>query len=384
MKKKEILHLINKINKMNNFIMNNSRLLTITRPFSDESMWFPNIPELKDEFAILKEEIKEVKSNVDKQKEILEETKNHCNHEIRLEYYGDIVSSYKCAICGKTIHPDNYFSWGDSINRNRHCVILPAKEQIDEDGFSYELNNGYRKEQIISIILEILNYKNDEDEIDLIDEFKKLNLPNSKIIDKKLIPEYYILIIDGSNHEHIGNNAYIYTPIYIPAVNFLKYFKNLLNIKIEFIASNDILDSYECTKIRNENDGSIQFSEYHTLEELKELIKISSKIPYKLVINASNLSTYKIVKSRIIRQKYNLNLCELFPNSHIIEIADIHSIKNTSELKKIFESFKTPNDLYFCSDGENSNTYYYSLENEKLVKESLDQTCDKIKRKLKK
>lgn len=383
MKKKEILHLINKINKANNFIKNNSKLLTITRPFSDENMWFPNIPELKDEFAILKEEVKEVQINSNKQKEILEEAKNHCNHEIRLEYYGDIVSSYQCAICGKTIHPDNYFSWGDSINRNRHCVILPAKEQIDEDGFSYELRSGYKKEQIISIILELLKYKNDEDEIDLIDEFKKLNLPSSKIIDKKLIPEYYILIIGGSNHECMENNTYIYSPTYIPAVNFLKYFKNLLNVKIEFIASSDILNSYEYMKIRNENDGAIQFREYHTLEELNELINISSKIPYKLVIDAANLTTYKIVKNKIISQKYNLNLCEKFPNSHIIEIADINSIKNTSEIKKIFESFNTPNELYLCNSDENSNTYY-SLEKETLVKETLDQTCDKIKKRLKK
>ena len=175
------------------------------------------------------------------------------------------------------------------------------------------------------------------------------------------------------------NNTYIYSPTYIPAVNFLKYFKNLLNIKIEFIASSDILNSYECMKIRNENDGNIQFREYHTLKELNELIDISSKIPYKLVIDAANLTTYKIVKNKIISQKYNLNLCEKFLNSHIIEIADIQSYKNTSELKKIFESFNTPNELYLC----NSNTYY-SLENENPVKETLDQTCDKIKRRLKK
>ncbi len=390
MKKKELLKLIKKVNEANKVIMNNSRLLSITKfdslsmPNSkDERMWFPNIPDLKEEFEILKKEVKEAQINIEKQKEIIEEAEKKCNHEIRLEYYGYPINSYQCVICGKIIHPDNYFSWGDSINRNKHCVILLSKDQVDEDGFSYEESGGYKKSQILSIILEILKHKKGDEEIDLIDEFRKLKFSNCKIRDDKPILEYYILIIGGSNHECIGENAYVYTPTYMPAVNFLKYFKNLLNVKIEFIASGDILSGYECTEIRNENNSEIKFSKYNTLEELNYLLKISSKIPYKMVIDISNLSTYEIVNNKIVMKKYNLNLNEKFTNSYIVEIIDIYSIKNISTFENFFESYRTPNKLYLCDNGENRDTYYYSIEKDEIINENLDTTCGKIKSKLK-
>ncbi len=388
MKKKELLELIKNVNKAKKVIMNNSKLLSITTSdflgrltSKDESKWFPNVSDLKDEFEVLKSEVKETQVNVGKQKEMLESAERNCNHEVRLEYYGYY---YQCVVCGKIIYPDNYFRWGDSINRNRHCVILPAKNQVDGDGCRYEKYDGYEDEGVLKIILEILKRKNEDDEVDLVDEFKKLNLSNCEIRNEKSKPEHYILIIGGSNEKRMGENVYVYTPTYMPAIDFLKYFKNLLNVKIEFIASSDILESYECTKIRNENSFEIKFSKYDTLEELNYLLKDSMKIPYELVIDISNLSTYEIVNDEIFRKKYNLNLNEKFPNSHVVEIVDIHSIGRILTYEDFFEGYKTPNELYLCDNGKNSDTHYYSMVKDKAIKEDLDATCGKLKRKLRK
>ena len=201
MKKKELLELINNVNIANHIIRDSSKLLSMTTLASfgypiplSEDMWFPDIPDLKDEFEVLKKEVKEVKENARKQKDILKNACKYCKHEVRLLYDGDFFDNSQCVLCGKVISSDSCFSWGESINKNIHCVLLPSKYQYD-DGVRYEVAEGYDEKQVLKIILTILENKSDEEEIDLVDEFKKLNLPNCKIRNEKPKPENYILII---------------------------------------------------------------------------------------------------------------------------------------------------------------------------------------------
>ena len=168
MKKKELLKIIEKVIETDKVTKKSSKILTITtyettNVTKDESMWFPNIEELKDEFEILKKEIKEVQVNLDKSREIIREIKKNCKHEIRIEYFGNYIDGYQCAICGKMFYPS-------------------LENSTNIDNFAYIECEGYEKEQILNIILEILKHKDDEEEIDLIAEFKKLKYPNCEII----------------------------------------------------------------------------------------------------------------------------------------------------------------------------------------------------------
>ena len=120
------------------------------------------ITELKQEFMILKKEILERKEKLNKAKEAI---KNYdCNHEIRLKYTGEIspITTYKCALCGK------------SINK----VDTPFISLIKQDEY---IKNGYTEKIIYEIINFIIDHSN-IDEIDLIKEFKYLNLENCEII----------------------------------------------------------------------------------------------------------------------------------------------------------------------------------------------------------
>ena len=111
---------------------------------------------------ILKKEILERKEKQNKAKEAI---KNYeCNHEIILKYTGEIglITTYKCALCGKHINK----------------VDTPFISLIKQDEY---IENGYTEKIIYEIIKFIIDHSN-TDKIDLIKEFKYLNLENCKII----------------------------------------------------------------------------------------------------------------------------------------------------------------------------------------------------------
>ena len=369
MKKIDILKVI----EANLKIMNNSKLLSITkdRGFPEYSIkpeyWFPNIEELKEEFEVLRKEVQSRLDETNECKKIIDDS--CCKHEIRLTHYHTFGCDYKCVFCGEYISSDNNVSFGYSINRNCNCANLTAKYQDSED---YEvLKNGYTKKDIYEIIINILKDKDDNAEIDLVGEFKNLNLKECEIIQKKKVLENYILIISGTNKKYIDNTAYITCKTFNVGIDFVKYFSGILNTKIELIDDNDYL-----FKIEFPNYGSnLKFTSYDTLEELQIEIQRENNIPFKFIIDLSELYNYDIIDNEIKKENINLELKELFPNSHIIRIKDL-SKKSLKELSTFLHEYQ---DLYAYSN----NKYYYLDDNE-VKSANFDDTCFKIKKLLRK
>lgn len=376
MKKYEILKLI----EANEIIKKNNDLLSITRDkrfeniLIDKECWFPNIEELKNEFNILAEEVQNALDETIFYKKYIENS--GCNHEIRLEHFGLFSHHSRCILCGKIATGDNCISWEDSINRNKYCVDLVAKYQDDED-YDY-VSDGYTNEQVYKIIINILKDKKDDDEVDLVQEFKKLNLQNCKINKEKKITENYILIIGGSNKQFVDNESYLYKKGLKIGLDFIKYFSGLLNTKVELIDNGEILESGNFKKIFPRKNYNLKFTDYTTTDELEKILSYQKEIPFEVIIDLSELYEYKINDGIISKESYSLKLNEWFPNSHIIRIGNL-SKKRLEELSQYLKNIHDFDNLYVYQNGK-----YYYLENDKIESDTLENACEKIKKLLRK
>lgn len=320
MKKSEILKLI----EVNKIIKNNSDLLSITKEREnsrfqkDKKYWFPNIEELKEEFNILSIEVQEALNEVDVCKQYIQNS--NCNHDVRLEHYGLFGSHSKCIFCNKSIESDNCCNFEYSINRNKYCVTLVAKYQ-DDDDYGY-VSDGYTDEQVYKIILNLLKDKDMDEEVDLIQEFKKLDLHDCKINDEKKVNENYILIIGGTNKKFIDKDTYIVSENSNASSEYVKCFSQLLNTRVELIDNTEILENLDFKKMFDDNYRYLKFTSYKTKEELEKELLRQKDIPFKVIIDLSNLYEYKISNDVVTKEKVELNLSEYFPNSHIVKIND--------------------------------------------------------------
>lgn len=329
MKKSEILKLI----EVNKIIKNNSDILSITKEKGedhfpkDKKYWFPDIEELKEEFEILREEVQEALDETNACKTYIQNS--NCNHDVRLEHYGLFGSHSKCIFCGKFIEGKNYCNFEYSINRNKYCVTLVAKYQ-DDDDYGY-VSDGYTNEQVYEIILNLLKDKDMDEEVDLIQEFKKLNLHNCKINDEKKVNENYILIIGGTNKKFIDKDTYIVSLNSNISAEYVKYFSGLLNTRVELIDNTETLGNLELKKMFDDNHRYLKFTSYKTKEELEKELLRQKDIPFKVIIDLSNLYEYKIYNDAVSKENVELNLSEYFPNSHIVKINDSDNNKLQEE-----------------------------------------------------
>lgn len=369
MKKIDIIKLI----EANLKIINNSELLSITKDkaFFNYSIpsenWFPNVEDLKEEFKILRKEVQNKLDETNECKKIIEDS--CCHHEVRLTHYFTFGRDYKCVFCGESIPSDNNVSFEYSINRNCNCVNLSAKYQDNED---YDIiNGGYTRKDIYEIIINILRDKENNEEIDLVEEFKKLNLKNCEIIQRRKVLENFILVIGGTNKKYIDDKSYITCKTFNIGVEFVKYFSGILNTKIQLIDNNDDLFK----KIFPDNNSNLQFIRYNTLEELKKELECEKNIPFKLIIDLTELYNYDIIDNQIKKENINLDLKDLFPNAHVIKIKDL-SKKSLKELSTFLYEYQ---DLYAYSNSK----YYYLNENE-IKSDDLEDTCFKFKKLLRK
>lgn len=348
MKKREILKLI----EANRIIQKNSNLISIAHNENNKLIepkyWFPNIEELKEEFSILQKEVQNALDETINNKKYIK--KVTCNHDIRLEHYGIFVHHSKCIFCDETIISDNCINWEYSINRNKYSVTFTAKYQDDEE--CEDIKEGYTKEQLYQIIIDILKDKQDEEEIDLIQEFKRLNLKNCRINEERKVNENYILIINGSNKQFIDKDSYIHKKTKEIGLYLTKYFSSLLNIKVELIDNLEILENKTFINYFNDTNSNIKFQSYDTIKKLEEILTNQKNIPFKIIIDLSELYEYKIIDNKIYKENKSINLNEIFPNSYIIK---------TSNLT------------------EKKHEYHY-LEKENLTKENIKNTCVKIKK----
>ena len=380
MKKREILSLIN----AKKVIQKNKELLFIVKSqydFTlDEKNWFPNIPELSNEFDILRKELKETLSESEQMKEEYNRLTCNCKHEVRLEGLGSFGTRYyECVFCGKHIRCGNDEIWEESINLNRHCVNLLHKYSCDEDGYEYVLKeDAYTYDDVIDVIENILQDKDLEEEIDLVNEFKKLNLKHCSINDKKLKSEYYILIIGGSNRQYIEDDFYLSKINRLDSIGFLKYFKDMLNMKVALIDNSQIISGNECIKIQEEKNPNLKFCKYDTIKEVLSSLKEVANIPFNLIINLSEIYTYGVVNNEIIKEKYELDLKGVFPNSYIININDISDV-NFDSISEFLKNYTNIGNQYVYH-----NHNYYYLEKGEIAKNNIDGVCNIMRKVFKK
>ncbi len=330
MKKREIIELIN----ANRTIDNNDQVIANIEdrsyylPFRRrEDEWFPNIPDLNQYFDILKTEIKESLEESDKAKENIKSIQ--CDHSVRLEYYGTFTSSYKCIFCGHRTDSDNVISFKESDNRNKHTVTFVSKYQKDEDDYGYTVKNGYTKEQVYTYILGILEKYNDEDEVDLVEEFSKLNIDNMTINKEKRKQEKYILIIAGTNKEYLNDSTYISNQYDLKVEDYYNYFISMLNTKVGIIDNSFKYDS---------SSSKVDVKNYATLESLNKSLEYYKDIKFDIVIDLTKLYQFEIINNEFKSNEYKLPLNELFPNSCIFSINESLKVEeNCNNIKKLLK-----------------------------------------------
>lgn len=330
MKKREIIELIN----ANRTIDNNDPVIaniedrSYYRTFRrSEDEWFPNIPDLNQYFDILKTEIKESLEESDKAKENIKSIQ--CDHQVRLEHYGFITSDYECVLCGHHVSSDNSISFKESDNRNKHTVSFIDKYQIDGDDYDYTVKDGYTKEQVYTYILGILEKYNDEDEVDLVEEFSKLNIDNMTINKEKRKQEKYILIIAGTNKEYLNDSTYISNNYDLKVEDYYNYFISMLNTKVGIIDNSFKYDSFA---------SKVEVKNYDTLESLSKSIDYFKDINFDIVIDLTKLYQFEIINNEFKSNEYKLPLNELFPNSNIFSINESLKVEeNCDNIKKLLK-----------------------------------------------
>lgn len=371
MKKKDIINLI----KVRNTLDKYNGLLEISKDGKlSEDKWFPNILELNDEFEVLKKEVKKAIKETKKAKKMQE--KANCNHEVRIYSSSDNMifwREYECVFCKEKITSDNVSNWELDTSRNKHTVTISNK--FDDKGF-IDNDEGYTKEEIFKYILDILKKYNDEDEVDLVEEFSKLNLRNCKINKEVKNPDDFILVIGGSN-SFVINNLYIEGPYSRESIEVFNYFSNLLKTKVKILGNKKLFTSNLFRKSFDDNNRFTSYTCYETLEDLEDALKSLQKVPFKLVFDLSKLFEIEIKDNAIEKKDIDLDLKKLFPEAIIIKAKNIEDL-NIELLKEILYKENDEN-YYVYKDSE-----YYSLKDNNIEKDALENICKKTKLLLKK
>lgn len=310
MKKKEILEII----KLNLEILESKRFENM------KSFPFSEIEELKEQFAVLNEEMKKSKELLEHNKELL--SKVNCQHEIRrIEYYIFGKNSI-CLLCGKSISGDNVRNGNtiyNDINRNRGCVLFNCSYYDEEYGQISE--SGYDVEEVYQLIYQVLSEKGDDEEINLIEEMKKLNLNNCEIDERKKVKENHILIIGGSNKFKIQDESYITSYCDDSGIDLTYYLSGFSRTNVEYIDNKEVFTS---SKFENffpsTNSSNLLFRSYDSIKELEGYITKEGKVPFDLIVDLSNLYQYDFQDGRLTMEKYNIDLQRIFPNSEIVKV----------------------------------------------------------------
>lgn len=181
--KKDIVNLIT----LNKIVLENKKY---------EDIVLPDYKELNSEFEILKKEIDTGKNTLQEANKMIK-SYNCCNHLVRLEYSCFLRNDSECVLCGKSFLGDCHVNGGtiyDDTNRNRYVVMFKGIFFDDDEIYCCD---GYDKNDVYDILLKVLEEKNDDDEIDFVQEIKKLNINKCRIDERRKERIYYILIVDN-------------------------------------------------------------------------------------------------------------------------------------------------------------------------------------------
>ena len=304
MKKRDIMRLIKNIKEIER-----SKLLPLYEYCSCDNDALNNLKYLiknNSELKILYDKEKKAQQQYD-------DFKLNCNHPIRIKegfeddwdwfnqsYYS---YTYRCIFCdhkipGKKLDAD----WVESYYYN-NCVYI---NDVNFDVWNYILN--------------ILLDKKDDEEIDFIKEFKKLNLDSRicEINDKKRI-ENNILIINVPEQSGDVNSEFIKKEL-----DILKNLLKIDDLRIKIFSNRIYLKQYYRKEqfLLNKNITAVE-QNYQNLYDLKE--EKNMHIPIKLVIN---FSPHIYFYSKGERIQINEFIKEMFPNCIIVNL-------NKSDLTKL-------------------------------------------------
>ena len=377
MKKKDIVNLINS----NLTLIKNKELLSTIKVnmqhdiYQNSSLWYPNSPKFNKSFEVLKQELLQVKTDSTNAKETISDLKCRCTHDVRLRYYSTSFSDNVCVLCGENTSSDNCQNFKESAFRNKHTVTFDSKNQEDDNSI-YEIDTGKNTEEVLLMINDIIKDYNDEDDIDLVAEFTKLKLKNIEINSETRRKEKYILIIGGTNKEFIDESSenYITKQSQLSSYPFYKYFISLLNTKVA------VLDTKETILVIDYNgkkDDAINSLDYYiNIESLKYKLKSLRSVSFDLIINLSDLNEYIVENGKIIPKHYEINLFDIFPNSQIVNINKTMASSDLKEIKEILTS-NNQSMVYTKSDIE---ILFYYLEENILISNNLPETCNYLKK----
>lgn len=372
MKKREIIEMINSIEtlkKYGDFIVTKRGDGRFIQGFEDEKRWYPNIPELKEYFDILKEELTDIK---DKTNNAIKNRKTiKCSHEVRLKNYQLSWHYYQCALCGASIKLSNRFE--ESLDLDKHYISFINKYQFDYDDGPYKIESGKSRKELLDLILKILEKYSDEDEVDLVEELSKLNIGPEEVNLEKRSKETYILIINGTNIQYIKkDNIYISRrPLISDTIKFIECFLGLLNTRLAIVEGESFIKDEYLKKIENPRNKILK---YVAIKDL--LINLNSlrDIPFKLVLDLSELYNYKIENDEVKVSDYLVDLKKLFPSSVIIRIQGFNINKSDEEIKEYLLKYRD----VIVSRG---NFYYHnSLDNVECI--DTNNMCKKLRRRL--
>lgn len=371
MKKMEIIEMLNAIEtlkKYGDFIVTRREDDRFIKCFEDEKRWYPNIPELKEYFDILKEELTDIK---DKTNNAIKSRKTiKCSHEVRLKDYNLFGYSQECALCGAYIKSSNRFE--EPLDLDKHYISFVNKYQFDDDG-PYKIESGKSRSELLDLIFKILEKYNDEEEVDLVEELSKLNIKPEEVNLEKRSKETYILIINGTNIEYIKkDDIYISRrPLISDTIKFIKYFLDLLNTRLAIIDGKNFIKDEYLNKINTPRNMILK---YETIEMLETNLNSLRDIPFKLVLDFSELYNYKIENDGVKVSDYLLNLKKLFPNSVIIRVQSFNINKSDKEVKEYL--------LKYRDAIVNRGNFYYYNDSDNIECSDVDNICKQLKRRL--
>ncbi len=369
MKKREIINLID----LNKKVLENEKYQNIVLPEFDE---------IEDELDILKVEIEE---GIAISKEALVEIKKcNCNHSVRLNYPGCLGysgGSSECVFCGKSIDGDCYV-YGNTIyedvNRNRYCVNFMGNYFYDDEMY---VNDAYDKSDVYEILLKILECKNDDDEIDFVQEIKKLNIEKCQVDERRKEKIHYILIVGGSNKYSISEGHYITCDRIPISTNLTQILREIPGVRLEVFENEDTIKDIEILKSRN-----TRFVSYKTIQELMNEINKEKNVPFDVIIDISSLYEYSVIDGTIISKKNDINLKEIFPNSYVIKIDDFGNKSKKELLEILREKLLIYNETYSYirrngpQFGNMNDDDFYVLKDDKIAMADINDAYKNIRK----
>lgn len=371
MKKMEIIEMLNSIEtlkKYGDFIVTRREDDRFIKCFEDEKRWYPDIPELKEYFDVLKEELTDIKDKTNNA--IKSRISIKCSHEVRLKDYNLFGYSQECALCGENISSDKF---QEPLDLDKHYISFVNKYQFDYDDGPYKIESGKSRNELLDLIFKVLEKYSDEDEVDLVEELSKLNIEYDKINLERRSKETYILIINGTNIQYIKNNDISISrrPLISDTIKFIEYFLDLLNTRLAIIDGQSFIKGEYLKKIDRPRNKILK---YETIEMLKTNLNSLRDIPFKLVLDLSELYNYKIENDGVKVSDYLVDLKRLFPGSVIIRIQGFNINKSDEEIKEYLLKYR------YAIVNRGNSYYYNNLDN--IECSDVDSICKQLKRRL--